>query len=564
MHNARKTFTGRCRLQFGLIVLTCLAGPGVLQAAADATPISGSSMSDANRPIHAAPSVSPEDIHRLILQLGAPRYAVREAAQAQLTEIGPPAWSDLEKAARSTEPEVQRRASDILLAIRSGMAARSDGELRRRVLWQFQVGRPVGSITSCRNKIIFGAAGEGVYALSAETGKKVWTFETADYLSSFPLMHGGNVLFSSMNRGLFACNTETGRQEWMYAPPFSLRRTCQDANAIYVVAGAAVTTDSIGSLVALDAATGRELWQSELRERIVSQPVLAGDKVFVNAEEHSVVALCTRNGKIAWTWDANGVVIGSPVESSGLLYVLTASAVEKSSGSLCAIEADSGKVRWVRGFPMVRKVTLSEKSPTAVVHLNAVDYVVSGVHEGKLYIPACGEMLVFDARTGQEEWRFDTLAAQLAERAAFGEWAENTPPALVIKPPLVIHDGAAYMGGPDGVYAIDLKTRRQLWKFHTSQPVTYRMAQADGVLFFASAASLNDIAMEYTSSGQACDIAVPLYHRDYAVLENSKVKVNIRRGDGNLASTIYALKLPSAASNKPGSSPAPPVRAEVK
>jgi hypothetical protein len=67
-----------------------------------------------------APAAGPEadrEIRGLVKQLGSEAFHEREAAAARLTEIGEPALAALHQAVNSDDPEVRRRARDIVAVI---------------------------------------------------------------------------------------------------------------------------------------------------------------------------------------------------------------------------------------------------------------------------------------------------------------------------------------------------------------------------------------------------------------------------------------------------------------
>src|SRR5947209_5791743 len=70
---------------------------------------------------------TPVEIRRLITQLGSDEFAEREAASRRLEAIGAPALPALHRAAASQDPEVRRRAGQVIPAIH----ARLFGEVRR-------------------------------------------------------------------------------------------------------------------------------------------------------------------------------------------------------------------------------------------------------------------------------------------------------------------------------------------------------------------------------------------------------------------------------------------------
>src|SRR5947209_4425555 len=76
---------------------------------------------------------TPAEVRRLVTQLGSDEFAEREAASRRLEAIGAPALPALHQAAASQDPEVRRRAGQVIPAIR----VRLFGALRqvRSVAW---------------------------------------------------------------------------------------------------------------------------------------------------------------------------------------------------------------------------------------------------------------------------------------------------------------------------------------------------------------------------------------------------------------------------------------------
>jgi len=93
-------------------------------------------------------------------------------------------------------------------------------------------------------------------------------------------------------------------------------------------------------IVALDAATGRLLWQHEVTGPVDSSPAVAGDTVYVGLRDGSLVALDTKKGTQRWAFEAGGPVFRSPVVHEGTLYFTA------SDGFLYALDAATGDLRW--------------------------------------------------------------------------------------------------------------------------------------------------------------------------------------------------------------------------
>jgi len=86
-------------------------------------------------------AADPRDIDRLVAELRAAEFTVRQAAELALVEIGPDALPALEKAARDPDPEVAMRARRALAAVRKIIVSRTHRLLDAE-------GKPMGGATA--------------------------------------------------------------------------------------------------------------------------------------------------------------------------------------------------------------------------------------------------------------------------------------------------------------------------------------------------------------------------------------------------------------------------------
>lgn len=95
-----------------------------------------------------------------------------------------------------------------------------------------------------------------------------------------------------------------------------------------------------GTLHAIDAESGRDLWTFRAGGPILHAAAAGGGKVFFGAADGKIYAVMAREGAPAWTVSTGAAVWNAPALHDGL--VLAGS----RDGRLYAIEAGSGKVRW--------------------------------------------------------------------------------------------------------------------------------------------------------------------------------------------------------------------------
>lgn len=157
-------------------------------------------------------------------------------------------------------------------------------------------------------------------------------------------LHGGQIL---------ALEPSTGKVAWEwkglgpgYASPVVINIAVKNQPAIKQL-----VTLTEGSIVGLDAVTGRELWSTpfpdEWHENIVT-PVWTGKHLVVSGTRQGTHAFAL--SQTAGKWQATevwknadvGMYMSSPVYGDGLIYGFSA----RKKGQFVAIDANSGILRW--------------------------------------------------------------------------------------------------------------------------------------------------------------------------------------------------------------------------
>lgn len=168
--------------------------------------------------------------------------------------------------------------------------------------------------------------------------------------------------------------------------------TCYDAGKLFVSTG-------FGKVFALDAATGRQLWKTDLQVPIVNAPVANGGRVFVSSEDNHFVALAESDGRTLW--DHQGIS-----ESAGILTSTSAAVagdtviVPYTSGELFALRIDNGSPEWNDMLTKSGNVTaLSELDDIAGRPVVDRDMVFAISHSGT--------MAAINLNTGERIWTRD-------------------------------------------------------------------------------------------------------------------------------------------------------------
>jgi len=146
------------------------------------------------------------------------------------------------------------------------------------------------------------------------------------------------------------------------------------------------TADRDGRVMAIDASSGKVVWQERDKKRLISGgPGVGEGKVYVGTSDAQVIARNAKSGKKEWIADVSSEVLAAPIAAEGIVAVRT------GDGKLYALDAESGREKWVfdRTIPTL---TLRGTAPP-VIHGGMV---IAGFDNGR--------MTALDLETGKELW----------------------------------------------------------------------------------------------------------------------------------------------------------------
>lgn len=184
------------------------------------------------------------------------------------------------------------------------------------------------------------SGGDGeIVALSAGVGKVRWR-HTIGPSESSPLVHGGAVYVGDWNGRVARYSAATGRLVWS----FLANGKVKDGIAF---AGNRVYFGTYGSKVyALNAATGKLVWDSSAQQRLggmgnfYSTPAVAYDRVYIGSTDGKMYSFGASTGDLRWSQSTGGYVYASPAVWNRRVYA------GSYSGSFFCFDAATGDVLW--------------------------------------------------------------------------------------------------------------------------------------------------------------------------------------------------------------------------
>ncbi len=195
-----------------------------------------------------------------------------------------------------------------------------------------------------------------------------------------------------------------------------------------------------GDLVAVDAATGRQVWERNLRSHLESSPMAVGGMLYIGSDKTNVIALHAADGRIHWQFNSPGAIKASPSYHDGRIYVAD------YEGAMFSLDAATGKPIW-------------RTNTTRVPPFGEGGFYSSpAIAFGRVFAARDdGTVFAFEEKTGKVDWSFPT------HNFVYGSPAVAKVPGT---PPTV------YIGSYDEhFYALAAKTGRQRWRYDVGGPV---------------------------------------------------------------------------------------------
>jgi outer membrane protein assembly factor BamB len=278
--------------------------------------------------------------------------------------------------------------------------------------------------------------------------RKLWRY-TEHPLLEFPPIYVGGTLYAVNNSGFaFALDAKTGKKLWERR----IGRLNASSPTYYKHRLYIVNLDP-GHVVKLNAQTGKIIWKKLLPGRAESSPVVVDNSVYFGCENGSLYSLSTVNGNIRWATQLGGPVKAAPAYYGGRLYV------GDYGGDMNAVEAKTGKLIWQTGS------------------------LGTGVSGGQFYsTPAVAFGRVYAGNNDDRVYSFDLSNGELAWTYSTGGYAYSAPTVANTKhsPPTV------YIGSFDGnIYALGAKDGTVRWSRSTGGQVVGSPSAIGEIVYIA-------------------------------------------------------------------------------
>jgi outer membrane protein assembly factor BamB len=279
--------------------------------------------------------------------------------------------------------------------------------------------------------------------------KLIWHYSEKPLLEFPPIYDGGKLYFVNNSGYAIALDANTGKILWeRRIGRLNASSPAYYKHRLYIV------NLVPGHIVKLNAENGKIIWKHVLPGRAESSPVVIGRTVYFGDENGELYALSTGKGDIRWATQLGGPVKSAPAYYGGRLYV------GDYGGYMNAVDAKTGKLIWQSG-----SLGPGFGASGAFYSTPAVAYgrVYAGNNDGRVYS--------FDIRNGDLAWSYSTGGYVYSGPAVAN--TKHTPPTV-------------FIGSFDGnVYALDAKDGSLRWSRSAGGQVVGSLSAIGNIVYVA-------------------------------------------------------------------------------
>ena len=270
--------------------------------------------------------------------------------------------------------------------------------------------QPGGNAAHSLQHLAFGPGTDELFSVNAGEGSNKYGRLTAP-----PIIDGGRAFILDSEANVQAIDAATGKRLW----DVSLVPKNEDPEGGY---GGGLASDGVklyavtafGEAIAISMVDGKILWRERVDAAVRTAPTVADGRLIFVAVNNDITALSTVDGMRLWTYQGTGeqaaaLSSSSPAIAGDIVIAPT------TAGDLVAVSASSGMMLWQQSLTAL-------DTSTGLANLNDISArpVISG--DKVFAISHTGRFAAFNLNTGERMWELNisgTEAPWIAGDALF-------------------------------------------------------------------------------------------------------------------------------------------------
>jgi outer membrane protein assembly factor BamB len=259
--------------------------------------------------------------------------------------------------------------------------------------------QPGGVASNSPGHLMLGGALKSTWSADAGTGSSFYGKLTAS-----PIVYDGKVFTLDAAGTVTAFNTGGGAAAWRASTtPQGEKDQEGFGGGLAADGGRIYAGTGFGQVVALDARTGKKLWEKVVGAPVRSSPTAAGERLFVLTTEGAVYCLSGADGSEQWNFRGNAerasiLSNASPAVEGDVVVV------PFPSGDIVALRTADGKVLWSDSLARTRTAS----SLTAMS-----DAARPAIDGGTVFaVGHAGRMIAVSYKTGERLWSLTVPSIQ--------------------------------------------------------------------------------------------------------------------------------------------------------
>lgn len=190
-------------------------------------------------------------------------------------------------------------------------------------LWSLQTDGPVNGSPSVIGDLTFVAGCDSIlHVVDAKTGKDLGTIDLGGQAGATAAVLGDFAYVGTMSNQVVAINWKDKSKTWEFEAP---KRQQPFYSSAAIANGIVVSCSRDKKVYALDAKTGKELWNFATEGQVDASPVIVGERVYIGclSNEGEFYVLDLKTGKKLQQIDLDSAVTGSAAVGPDCLIVAT-------------------------------------------------------------------------------------------------------------------------------------------------------------------------------------------------------------------------------------------------